>query len=648
MQSDKSFTEAVAQLARRIRVVYPGQELTFEDQRFVQDVLVMQSCMIMDLGLATEDAKRSWFTFLSGGSLDLLRYDRTFKWIAEFLIANLNRSAENLGDTLDGHFSFSRRSVKRYVTDHSLYWGCVAPIYDCLVSYLKHPTVETFRVLRQWACLPSRMNLRSIDLRVQCEEEYAAFEEEIKHWSYASGTLLELNQIVKVWLRDFRVDYTNSHHGPGSIAEGEGRPPAAIKNCLINFDARLRYLSLRRDNFPTPTRSTELRRNSILVCVPKSISKNRTISKEPCALQFCQQAFFSSLMDFLNTHEGLGSHVDLSDQAQSRSMAQYGSLRGDYATIDLSSASDSVTLTLVKALFRGCHCYADLICTRSDSTTLPSGKELVLEKFAPMGSACCFPVECIVFSSICELAVRRTVGRTSRSDDYRVYGDDIVIQERYAAECLRILSECHFTVNLSKSYYGESLLNFREACGIEAVAGVDVTPLRLSRWIRYDDHAEISSVNVVSSWCALYNALSERGFKFARQWVYQILKRFRYERYLPFYSGRYGICVEPHLTCPDDCCTNFRLVSRWDCKVFKRAYKGVVAVSRPNRADKAKFQSMYALTDNDIEEGRYALYWQLRRRYPVYRQEHGVTFAPEPTTADSVRLEWRTTWLYAV
>jgi hypothetical protein len=492
------------------------------------------------------------------------------------------------------------------------------------------------------------MNLRSIDLQAQCEAEYVAFEEEIKRWSYASSTLFELNQIVKTWLMDFRVDYVNSHHGPGSIAEGEGRPPAAIKNCLINSDSRTRYLSLRRDNFPIPTRETELRRNSVLVCVPKSISKNRTISKEPCTLQFLQQAFFSSLMEFLNGHEGLGSHVDLSDQAKSREMAQFGSIRGDYATIDLSSASDSVTLTLVKALFRGCHCYADLICTRSDATILPSGTLLPLEKFAPMGSACCFPVECIVFSSICELAVRRTVGRASRSDDYRVYGDDIVIREKFSAECLRILSECHFTVNISKSYSEILMLNFREACGIEAVAGIDVTPLRLSRWIRYDDHAEVSSVNVVSSWCALYNALSERGYKFARQWVYGILRRFRYERLLPFFSETAGIRVEPHLVCPVDCCTNFRLASRWDRATFRRAYRGVVAISRPNKADMTKFQRMYTLTDDDVEQGRYALYWQLRERYPVYRQEHGVIFAPEPTTADSVRLEWRTTWLYAV
>jgi hypothetical protein len=99
-----------------------------------------------------------------------------------------------------------------------------------------------------------------------------------------------------------------------------------------------------------------------------------------------------------------------------------------------------------------------------------------MEKYAPMGSCLCFLAETIVFAAICELAAR-IMGVHS---DYRVYGDDIVIEANLAEITISLLTALHFTVNTKKSYWSTECL-FREACGLEGYAGVDITPLRLSR-----------------------------------------------------------------------------------------------------------------------------------------------------------------------
>lgn len=213
-----------------------------------------------------------------------------------------------------------------------------------------------------------------------------------------------------------------------------------------------------------------------LVFVPKTARKLRSISKESPYLQYMQHGVQHAMVD-IGRKTSLRNHVDYSRADLSAEMAAEGGRSGRYATLDLSAASDSVTSELVLGIFPQ-YVRDALFATRSEFVRLPNGERLRLVKFAPMGSATCFPVETVTFASICELAKRR-LGLVDAN--YRVYGDDIVVDERLCDEVRELLGALHFKVNTLKSYYGRNQYNFREACGGESVNGFDIKPYRVSR-----------------------------------------------------------------------------------------------------------------------------------------------------------------------
>lgn len=188
-------------------------------------------------------------------------------------------------------------------------------------------------------------------------------------------------------------------------------------------------------------------------------------------------------------------------------MAQIGSIKRNYATIDLSAASDSVGYSLVKRVFRGTWLYRYLICLRSPRTRLPNGEVLDLKKFAPMGSSLCFPVETIIFASICE-----KVARDHRiATDYSVFGDDIIVPSEIVDDVIQHLAILGFRVNTSKSFFQQDCW-FRESCGGEFAWGRDITPLRVSR--KYDSCVRSERFTALVDLC---NASYLRGFRTLRQ-----------------------------------------------------------------------------------------------------------------------------------
>jgi hypothetical protein len=105
-----------------------------------------------------------------------------------------------------------------------------------------------------------------------------------------------------------------------------------------------------------------------------------------------------------------------------------------------------------------------------------------MSKFAPMGSATCFPVESVVFLACVRVALKRYNSTHSiRKSKFLVYGDDLVVEAFLVPDLLKVLEECHFNVNNDKSFTDQQLNNFREACGEEAYNGRSIKPLRVSR-----------------------------------------------------------------------------------------------------------------------------------------------------------------------
>jgi hypothetical protein len=69
-------------------------------------------------------------------------------------------------------------------------------------------------------------------------------------------------------------------------------------------------------------------------------------------------------------------------------------------------------------------------------------------------------------------------GFRRRAAEIRVFGDDIIIPARAVGDLFYILSDLGLMVNKGKSFH-KGL--FREACGMDAFNGVDVTPAKIRK-----------------------------------------------------------------------------------------------------------------------------------------------------------------------
>lgn len=215
-----------------------------------------------------------------------------------------------------------------------------------------------------------------------------------------------------------------------------------------------------------------------IILVPKDSRGPRVISCEPAELMFIQQGLMRSLYRTLETHKLTSGYVNFTNQTVNRELARLSS-KGiiEFATIDLSDASDRVSLELVRRVFPE-NWFEALNACRSEETTLPNGEIVKLNKFAPMGSSCCFPVEALVFWACAQASIRILEGARHPSDVY-VYGDDIVIPTRYASAVTRGLELVGLKVNANKSYCQGP---FRESCGGDYHFGNDVTPVRVRKF----------------------------------------------------------------------------------------------------------------------------------------------------------------------
>jgi hypothetical protein len=210
------------------------------------------------------------------------------------------------------------------------------------------------------------------------------------------------------------------------------------------------------------------------VClVPKDSRGPRIISCEPAELMFIQQGLMRKLYGILEKHPLTRGQLNFTDQTINRFLAQQGSLFNTYATIDLADASDRVSLSLIRAVFPPIWVEALEAC-RSEYTVLPDGREIKLNKFAPMGSSCCFPVEALVFWACAKAALHIRSGFGTHP--VYVYGDDIITHPRDSRCVIESLESVGLLVNRDKCFLSGP---FRESCGGDYYNGIDVTPVRL-------------------------------------------------------------------------------------------------------------------------------------------------------------------------
>lgn len=234
----------------------------------------------------------------------------------------------------------------------------------------------------------------------------------------------------------------------------------------------------------TDTRGTLARvvPGNIFFTVPKNAETDRGACKEPDWNMFFQK--------------GIGDYIraclkrvgcDLDDQTQNQRLAHLGSIDGSLATIDLSAASDSNSISLVERIVPA-GLYRVLDDLRSPCTKLPDGSLYETNMFSSMGNGFTFELETLLFLSLARAitSLFRIPGKIN------VYGDDIIVPTAAVPMLLDLLGFCGHRPNISKTFYTGF---FRESCGKHYYHGHDVTPVYVRRPLESDQTVWIKCRN---------------------------------------------------------------------------------------------------------------------------------------------------------
>lgn len=487
---------------RSVIFKYQGKPLSKGDNATYSTAIFLQGLILEDLLVDDSPSLRR----------EVLRWYKTMESLDVYDVASATKILITLFRNYTGQWEDNYDGFKHHLMAEIPFIGAfLAPIRGDVVSFINTMSSSSFRIINQFLSTITKISLRDVDRRQQSLEDYLKIETELADIKHYPPLITALNCIMREWLQDFDWDSFLPGHGPGAVAL-MGRASLRDKYENLGSDAMLSYF-LSKDIGDSigffPLDSHGFDRMCEVVFVPKSILTWRTISMEPATLQYFQQGVWRSLDRYMCSHPHLKHHVSVHDQTVNRRLAQIASAdNGSYATIDLSCASDTVSWDLVKGIFAGTKLLRSCYATRSRFAILPNQEIIPLRKFAPMGSALCFPIECLVFAVVCEYVTRGS-RRTSARDAYSVYGDDIVVRHEYAQDTVGVLEMLGFRVNTQKSFISR-FIPFRESCGGEYYYGVDVTPFRLSRKFSCDEiddrhpsvlQAYVDGANLAKSHC---------------------------------------------------------------------------------------------------------------------------------------------------
>jgi len=356
-----------------------------------------------------------------------------------------------------------------------------------------------------------KLSYKDESLKATAFREWLDIENGLRDQVFSDNDISSLRVIIKELIRSLKIDFYLPKFGSGKVSE-KYIEDVYDKLEYLSTHPRLDYAFGRPNQFtgsglgfmPRPMgQKDDFHSISRLIMVDKDLFKSRSICAEPNSFMYAQQDLHRWIRNSMEDAP-IGNFVNITDQASNQRAALHGSKYHSCDTIDLSSASDSVNIRLVKSIFPIDWLFF-MLASRSSSVQLPDESIHKLEKFAPMGSAICFPTQCIIFTAICIYCYDAYLhGVTSgerivtsedvviivnnflsdhsshspfgqRLEKPLVYGDDIICDTRVTSDVITTLSRLGFRVNVSKSF--TDVQSIRESCGVYAYEGEDVTPI---------------------------------------------------------------------------------------------------------------------------------------------------------------------------
>lgn len=407
--------------------------------------------------------------------------------------------------------------------------GFFARVFDSQTGRILHePDIVAIESIRQIAYTFKKLALPCTEVRVQrTVADYEQCERDLEELTIDSATHDFVYRVGHViWGQVFSGGCSLSdglpRHGPGATCERISGNAKFVHKTW--YDRLEPYFPLLESAYSVSAYdSSEFEQISVVleedelpvrvITVPKTLKGPRIIAIEPVCMQYTQQQLKSILVSRIESAWLTRGHVNFTDQSVNRSLALTSSSSGQYATLDLSSASDRVRNDLASAMFDFDPDLRDAIqACRSKKAQLPSGKIISLVKFASMGSALCFPVESMFFYTLCVSALlkKRNLPVTSAncykvSRHVFVYGDDIIVPVNDVAVVVEFLTAFGCKVNANKSFWTGK---FRESCGMDAYDGEEVTPTYIRHMVPDNKRCAHALISLIEA----SNHLYKRGY----------------------------------------------------------------------------------------------------------------------------------------
>lgn len=323
-------------------------------------------------------------------------------------------------------------------------------------------------------------------------------------------------------------------HGPGAVSDVKSGGDKYTFPCwpakLERVFPRVAFAQTRPDlHLEVQTNWSCFEFPAKLLAVPKTFDKPRLIASEPVAHQYLQLGMMRWIRD--NMPRALRSSINFKSQEPSRVLAKEASIGGEFATVDLSSASDRLSCWVVERAFRcapalldALHaCRTRWLIDATNSTTEESFT--ILRKYAPQGNGTTFPVQTMVYTMAAISCVLYEQGSQvtynsikDAARNVRVFGDDIIVPSSVVVSLDLLLTYLGLKLNVGKTHYTG---NFRESCGMDAFRGYDVTPIYMS----YQRPG--STAGELQSWVDVSNNAHSAGLLHLADWMISVVPKGR-------------------------------------------------------------------------------------------------------------------------
>lgn len=439
------------------------------------------------------------------------------------LSVDLERLVLDYFQDLDTSLSLKCAIQWRYGEREALVRTSVRPEdYDTPERYLRSAAAPAFVKKLKGLFPDSEKTRRKATVSKWWEGEVSCYKANQRLYPYFEHKNLErderiaqhiagIRKIVEELIGPRPPELLDGRHGPGATFANKGRAttvphkmstdPTLTSDCVWFLPQFLgtawgKYIA-------NGVRGLSFVRGNRFTTAPKTSLIDRPIAVEPSINVFYQLAIGRALRKRLAASHGWD--LDTAQETH-RLIAKLSSVSREFATLDLSNASDTVAYNLVKLLLP--HGWFEVMdALRSPMTSHPDDptKWVKLEKFSSMGNGFTFELETVLFSAIACYVSRHLGGTGVLGYDTFVFGDDIIVRDEVANDLTAVLNFLGFTLNREKSFIGNT--PFRESCGADYYNGHDVRP----SYLKEEPSDVQGSIGVANRVSATYERIARLG-----------------------------------------------------------------------------------------------------------------------------------------